>query len=192
MKIPVFPLPVYLLPGGVTRLRIFEQRYLNMVKNAHLTDGFVIGLYRPQQSPCVGEWGSWVEICDFQLGSDNLLVIDVKCRSLVHLSQFERNLDNLLLATMAKIDHWPPISAGTHVKIFAEQLRKLFSQTDELSQLYKTTYFDQPNWVCARWLELFPISVEEKDHFAKSSSADDVVDFLSSVIIEQKNIENLS
>ncbi len=31
VNLPIFPLPVFLLPKGVTRLRIFEERYLKMV-----------------------------------------------------------------------------------------------------------------------------------------------------------------
>ena len=82
MNIPIFPLSIYLLPQGITRLRIFEQRYLNMVKNVHKTNGFVISYY--QDSPNldieskISAWGSWVEIVNFMQGDDGILVIDVK------------------------------------------------------------------------------------------------------------------
>ena len=31
IELPLFPLSIFLLPGGITRLRIFEPRYLKMV-----------------------------------------------------------------------------------------------------------------------------------------------------------------
>ena len=43
MKRAIFPLPVFILPEGATKLRIFEQRYLDMVKEAAKDNtGFVV------------------------------------------------------------------------------------------------------------------------------------------------------
>ncbi|NMP15091.1 LON peptidase substrate-binding domain-containing protein [Thalassotalea sp. Y01] len=189
MNIPVFPLPIYLLPGGITRLRIFEQRYLNMVKNARNTDGFVISLYRADKSEYVGRWGSWVEIIDFQLGQDNVLVIDVKCNELVLIDNFQRNDENLLLARKQSMQHWPKTKHTVETRIFSEQLKRFFSANSDLNELYKQQFVDQPNWVCARWLELFPISIEDKNHFAEAQSVDDAIEFLTAVIIDEKRIE---
>jgi len=44
VTLPIFPLPVFLLPGGVTKLRIFEPRYLKMVSTASSGQGFVAWL----------------------------------------------------------------------------------------------------------------------------------------------------
>ncbi len=39
IDIPLFPLPVVLFPGGHLPLRIFEPRYLDMVRECSATDG---------------------------------------------------------------------------------------------------------------------------------------------------------
>ena len=65
LTLPIFPLPVFILPGGIIRLRIFEPRYLKMIKIATQGEGFVIWL-NPQTSekPMI-KWGSWVEVVKF-------------------------------------------------------------------------------------------------------------------------------
>ncbi|WP_371188622.1 LON peptidase substrate-binding domain-containing protein [Thalassotalea maritima] len=191
MKIPVFPLPIYLLPGGITRLRIFEQRYLNMVKNAHKTNGFVISLHRPEMPQQVGDWGSWVDIIDFQMGEDNLLIIDVKCRTLVRLSELERTEENLLLASFREMPHWQPIKQSENTREFSRKLKSVFTANEQLAKLYQGEFNNDPNWVCARWLELFPISFDDKDHFAKAGSEQDAVDFLTAIIVEQRQSDSL-
>ena len=46
-QIPMFPLKSIVLPGGLFPLRIFERRYINMVKNCLKNDmGFCITLVR--------------------------------------------------------------------------------------------------------------------------------------------------
>ena len=46
-NIPLFPLKSIVLPGGIFPLRIFERRYIDMVKNCIKNDiGFCIVLVR--------------------------------------------------------------------------------------------------------------------------------------------------
>ena len=46
-EIPLFPLRTVLFPGGILPLRIFEQRYLNMVRDCARDDsGFGVCLIR--------------------------------------------------------------------------------------------------------------------------------------------------
>lgn len=42
LEVAVFPLPIFLLPRGRQRLRIFEPKYLAMVAHAAQGDGFII------------------------------------------------------------------------------------------------------------------------------------------------------
>lgn len=83
--LPIFPLPVFLLPNGITRLRIFEPRYLKLVKIASTEQGFIILLQSEKPETTDITWGSWVEIINFDSGEDGVLEIDVKCKSLVKI-----------------------------------------------------------------------------------------------------------
>ena len=62
INLPIFPLSIFLLPEGVTRLRIFEARYLKMVSMAMKNNGFVVLPIANEEQVEDELTGSWVEI----------------------------------------------------------------------------------------------------------------------------------
>jgi len=109
MSYPVFPLPVFLLPGGMQRLRIFEQKYISMVANATNTDGFVMSLHKKDQPFSTSAWGVHVNIVDFSNGNDGILTIDVLAGDLLTLSNFSHDNKGLLFADAELLPHWSVI-----------------------------------------------------------------------------------
>ncbi|WP_169303002.1 LON peptidase substrate-binding domain-containing protein [Thalassotalea mangrovi] len=185
MNLAIFPLPVYLLPGGITRLRIFEQRYLKMVKEAASGDGFVISLHREGNEFNISDWGSWVHIIDFQHGDDGLLYIDVQCQDLVRIGTVERDQDKLLHGDVQVCEHWPVQQANDDTQLLGEELNKFFDANPTYASLYPDPDFGSPVWVCGRWLELIPINYEKKRCFIHPDSFSKAINFLSTVIIEK-------
>ena len=110
VTLPIFPLPVFLLPDGVTKLRIFEPRYLKMVSLASSGQGFVIWLndssINTDDKDSIMQWGSWVDIINFDKGEDGVLEIEVKCKCLVSISSIVHDKDNLHFGDVSHIDHW--------------------------------------------------------------------------------------
>lgn len=192
MNLPIFPLSIYLLPGGITRLRIFEQRYINMVKNADQTDGFAISFYQEQNEFNISSWASWVDIVDFQLGNDGLLVIDVKCKSLISIINCYRDENNLLQAKVEKKEHWPQSKAILKVPNLTEDLKRLFALNDDLSAMYQGHFQDDLNWVCSRWLELLPVTFADKSLFVEPHSFNSALEFLTTLMVEKNKFENIS
>ncbi|WP_371377979.1 LON peptidase substrate-binding domain-containing protein [Thalassotalea aquiviva] len=195
MNIPIFPLPIYLLPGGVTRLRIFEQRYLKMVKNVNKTDGFAICYANESETTYPGKWASWVDIIDFKLGEDSVLIIDVQCKQLVTMVSLERDQDTLLHAEVEPKLHWQSDGLdhkSTQITELKSQLKKLLDNNASLASLYQHADANYPNWdpkwVCARWLELLPISYQDKKHFADNSSFHHAVEFLTTLILDENKM----
>lgn len=190
MNIPIFPLSIYLLPQGITRLRIFEQRYLNMVKNVHKTNGFVISYY--QDSPNldieskISPWGSWVEIVNFMQGDDGILVIDVKCKALVDIQNTSINNEQLMLGEVAVKAHWADSLGKQTQADLSEQLNKVFSDNKQLADLYQQIFVDDLHWVCARWLELLPLPFVDKSIFCTQDSFNKALEFLSEILIKEK------
>jgi len=172
--LPVFPLPLFVLPGGVQRLRVFEPKYLSMVASAVNGDGFVIASSHSTQRSGLPDWGTRVQIIDFNQGVDNILTVDVIGEHLVSLSirdtplaKSSASTNTLLLADTHPIAHWSMIE-GTSESIenkFAPLLRKIFKQHSALRALYKQTHFGEAAWVGARLLEIVPLSFEEKENF---------------------------
>ena len=70
LDLAVFPLPIFLLPGGRQRLRIFEQKYLTMVAHAAKGDGFIIATQDNTKSESLSTWGTKVSIVDFNMSDE--------------------------------------------------------------------------------------------------------------------------
>ncbi|REL29527.1 LON peptidase substrate-binding domain-containing protein [Thalassotalea euphylliae] len=194
MILPIFPLPVYLLPNGITQLRIFEQRYLNMVKNSQNTQGFVIvhtlrdgqkSKYKTNAKTRLSEWGSWVDIVDFDSGEDGMLLITVRCKSLVNIADVHQQEDKLNLATILPKPHWQAEVENERCLLLKTQLERLFDSHIALQKLYPSPDFDSDNWVCARWLELLPIEFSDKQHFSQDNSFVEAVDFLTTIFVSE-------
>ena len=73
LNLPIFPLPVFLLPNGITRLRIFEPKYLKMIKIATKGQGFVITPNYKETNSSDVIWGSQVEVINFDQGESILM-----------------------------------------------------------------------------------------------------------------------
>ncbi|WDE00268.1 LON peptidase substrate-binding domain-containing protein [Thalassomonas actiniarum] len=185
MKLPIFPLPVFMLPQGMTRLKIFEPRYLKMVKIGSKENGFAILLdpWHGDSMPVA----SWVEIINFGTGDDGFLLLDVRCKGLVAISAAYRDQDNLMWASIAPLEHWPEHRHDQLTRVFSQLLQAFFMQSEGLTGLYSGSFIDQPNWVLARWLELLPVANQHKVHFLKASSYDSAL-LLLSMILSENNL----
>jgi hypothetical protein len=183
MKIPLFPLPVFLLPDGITRLRIFEQRYLKMVRIASKENGFAILLHDASENLPDVRWASWVDIINFAQGSDGTLIIDVKCKSLVAVNTIEVDSDNLSHADVNSISHWPVTEHDNVTAALSLSLTKVFKQNKELGELYQGNINHDANWVIARWLELLPVELCIKDNLTLGSSFEQAKQLIQSIIM---------
>jgi len=187
MKRAIFPLPIFILPQGYTRLRIFEPRYLNMVKTALENDtGFVLCTFEHDTPFNISAQGCLVDIIDFNQDDSGMLLIDVIASKTVQIDdvyQDEQELRHGLISNCIA-PYWYSQSfadIGEHTKLKLT-LQNIFSTNHELSELYKQTRFDELTWVVARWLELLPISIEKKQQLAFETNFDNLLSFLHTVI----------
>lgn len=82
-QLPIFPLPLILLPHEILPLHIFEERYRKMLKDIELKKNmFGISLFAPQdefaEKPALGTVGCVAEIRESQMmedGRSNILTI---------------------------------------------------------------------------------------------------------------------
>ncbi|MBA6390992.1 LON peptidase substrate-binding domain-containing protein [Colwellia sp. BRX10-3] len=187
-NLPIFPLPIFLLPQGVTRLRIFEARYLKMVSLAMKNRGFVVFSHDKDEKVNPMAVGSWVEIINFDQGEDGILLIDVRCKCLVDIKAITQDSDKLHHGDVTSKNHWPEVSLDKATDKLAKSLRKLFNENNELSSLYPKQYLEQGDWVVARWLELLPVKLAEKTLFVNENSFSQAKQLLQRIILsdEQK------
>ncbi|WP_105169587.1 LON peptidase substrate-binding domain-containing protein [Pseudoalteromonas sp. T1lg23B] len=189
MRRAIFPLPIFLLPGGYTRLRIFEPRYLSMVgealKNAH---GFVLCEYVEQAVLNVPQEGVLVDIIDFSQDEGGQLLIDVYAKHRVALSAPYQDEQQLRYADVTVIEErvWNScdLKANHFVSEMSEMLADLFAQHPHLDQLYREKHFHDPLWVASRWLELLPINISEKHKLRSNGNFEQVINFLHTVLYQ--------
>ena len=105
----MFPLKSIVLPGGLFPLRIFERRYINMVKNCLKNEtGFCITLVRAESDngyiTNVYNYGCYVKIVDWNQLEDGLLGITVEGIKKIHVLECNLNEDNLLQGSIEDIE----------------------------------------------------------------------------------------
>ncbi len=108
MKHALFPLNTVIFPGSILPLQIFEQRYLNLIKDCMKQQtGFVIVLISEGKevgaAPQIYSTGCYVEIVDWEALPNGLLGISIEARYRVHLSNSAVRDDGLLLAEATAI-----------------------------------------------------------------------------------------
>jgi Lon protease-like protein len=192
LNLPIFPLPVFLLPNGITRLRIFEPKYLKMIKIATKGQGFVITPNYKDTNNSDVIWGSQVEIINFDQGDDGVLEIDVKSTSLVEITSLNKDESNLLFGDISLVEHWShqkespeALDEGERkIKNLSISLDMLFKNDNRLADLYTDKPFDNGYWVVARWLELLPVPMSVKTTFISTNSYNEAKKFIQSIILK--------
>jgi Lon protease-like protein len=91
MNCPLFPLSAHILPEGRMALRIFEPRYIRMVKDAcRLNEGFVICMLnskgQKEDNTHIFPTGTYCKVIDFDVLEDGLLGITVEGLKCVSIS----------------------------------------------------------------------------------------------------------
>ena len=60
--------------------------------------------------------------------------------------------------------------------------KDIFDKYPEIQELYPEPLFDDPMWVIYRWLELLPVSAEQKQHFIQQRDYVKTVDYLTQLV----------
>ena len=161
MQLPLFPLSGIVLPEGLMPLRLFETRYIGMVKQCFRTDtGFGICLIR--QGGEAGQpadpypMGTLVRIVDFDRGDDGLLHITVQGEQEFDVLACHAEPSGLLLGDVRLIEPGAPTAMTPAIEELSQKL-ELILQYIETTGRVGEYRFDNADWVCHRLLELLPL-----------------------------------
>jgi uncharacterized protein len=173
ITLPLFPLSTVLFPGGVLPLRIFETRYIDMVRRCLRTDsGFGICAIREG-----GEVGAAAEvypvgtravIADWEGQPDGLLGITVRGEERFRILRSWVQPDQLLMAEVEPLPEPDAVQIPEEFLNLATLLDRLLT---ELGQPYAGLPRDTGNatWVGARLAELLPVSLEVKQRMLETN-----------------------
>ena len=176
-SLPLFPLGTVLFPGGVLPLRIFEVRYLDMVRKCHsagapfgivaLTKGAEVRQAgaAPEQFADVGTLAT---ITTLDTTQPTLLGLECTGQQRFRITRRERLVNGLWIADVQGIAEDAAIPVPSDLKHTALMLEQLLSTLAERSAEQATHSVQTPwklddcGWVANRWCELLPLPVAQK------------------------------
>lgn len=187
MNLPLFPLSSHILPQGRMALRIFEPRYVRMIKQACANDsGFVVCMLNSEGSKAdnshIFQLGTVCKVIDFDVLEDGLLGVTVEGLECVTVSQIAVEHDDLRVGSCEPVPKWTCETSIQEFHPIDERLKEIFERYPEVSSLYQSTPFDDPIWVINRWIELLPVGAEQKQHFLMQQDYINAFNYLSQLI----------
>lgn len=165
-QLALHPLPSHILPNGKLPLRITEERYIRMIKDSAKTmSGFGITMIDSHKSGPFGRIptiGTHVKVVDFYPLDDGFLGIIVEGIGRFIIDKINVDDDGLKIADVHYIPNWPAQTLVEQDRYLTNKLIDIFEQHPELDELYSTKEMDNASWISQRWLELLPLTVEQK------------------------------
>lgn len=165
-ELPLFPLSTVLYPGGHLSLRVFERRYLDMVREcSRRGSGFGVCLILKGQE--VGEpatpaaVGTVARIIDFSHGDGGLLGIVAQGEERFRVNRTRVRSDGLVTG---QVEHWPaerrqivPVEFSLLQTILGRLLEHMGPQWRHAT----SADYDDASWLGFRLAELLPLEQEE-------------------------------
>lgn len=161
-SLPLFPLRTVLVPGAALGLRVFEPRYLDLVRECGrrgsgfgiclILDGDEVGT---PASPAV--IGTEALIEDFDMGADGLLTLRVRGGRRFHVRRTRVRDSGLVVADVDWCAPDPSIDLQPEHAVLGLVLRKILEHIDGADQAFPEPHFDDAAWVGWRLAELLPL-----------------------------------
>ena len=167
IDIPLFPLNVVLFPGGYLQLRIFEQRYIDMVRDCSATGGCFgacllnghEGVNRPASHQRLG---TTAEICDFTSLDDGLLGITVRGAQRFIVQQTRMRDNGLLMAQVNVIAEQARMEVPEQYSVLSMIAGRIMEQVGGNYPSFQPDDLQDAVWLGYRLSELLPLENTER------------------------------
>lgn len=174
--LPLFPLRTVLMPGGLLALRIFEPRYLDLVRRCGrsgegfgvclIIDGFEVG-----QPALPASFGTEARIVDFAMREEGLLGIAVEGERRFRVLSTSTQSDGLIVGEV----QWMPPAPVTCVRpehaFLADLLQRMLEHAGGPHAHAEPKQFDHAEWVGYRLAELLPLIDDQRLHLLEEDDA---------------------
>lgn len=166
-EIALFPLNTVLFPGGPLPLRIFEARYIDLVRRCLREDtGFGVVLLKEGEEAGAAptatcDVGTFAKIVDFSGQPDGLLGIEARGERRFRIHSRRRARDGL---NMAEVEWLPPERVVPLPDEFSDLGPALDYVLSQVGEPYETLErrLDDSGWVAGRLAEILPLPTEHK------------------------------
>ena len=164
--LPLFPLNTVVFPGGVQPLRIFEQRYLTMVKQA-IADNTAFGICAIREGAETGTpavpytVGTLVHVTDWDMPQNGILHIDTLAQERFVIRSTQTDSSGLLMGTVESISSEPAMAIPDDLELAVEILRHIVDEYGD-AHFPAPHAFDNAAWVGYRLSEVLPLKLNIK------------------------------
>jgi len=193
-RLPLFPLNTVVFPGGQLPLRIFEQRYLDMVKQA-IADSTPFGICAPAWGTPVGgpqlrgdpsaairegtetktpavphAVGTRVRITDWDMPQTGILHIDTQAEERFVVRSTHTEPGGLLIGSVEAVSAEPASAIPDELELAVEILRHIIDE-------YGNAHFPAPHefgnavWVGYRLSEVLPLKLSVKQNLLEMNDS---------------------
>lgn len=169
LDIPLFPLNTVLFPGGLLNLRVFERRYLDLVRDCART-GNAFGVCLILHGREVGEAavpaaiGTLAHIVDFYTQPDGLLGIGVTGGRRFHVHSSRVRDNGLAHGEIELLPEDAALSIPPEYQLLVTILERLLEKSKHEHGKAPRESFDDAGWVGFRLAEALPIDNRERQH----------------------------
>ncbi|SNS20741.1 hypothetical protein SAMN06265795_101520 [Noviherbaspirillum humi] len=191
--VPLFPLKTVLFPGGALPLRVFETRYIDMVRECmreELPFGVVLiksgqevgAAAEPEAVGCLAHITSW------EMPSLGLMMLQTRGGLRFRILETRVLTDQRLEARIAMLMPEAPAPVTDDLHGCAISLETVIANIEAVGQAEQGSDFDSPftrplhfddaGWVANRWCEILPIPLAARQ---KLLELDDPLDRLAIV-----------
>lgn len=165
-ELPLFPLNTVLFPGGPLPLRIFETRYIDMVRNClRGKTGFgVVRIAAGAEAGAAARFamvGTEARIVDFSRLEDGLLGITGLGQQRFRVIDAWRQDDGLNVGSVEDIAAEAEVPVPAEFAFMSDVLRRILPEFGELYAAVPCR-FEDAAWVGHRLSELLPLATPDK------------------------------
>lgn len=174
-RLPLFPLNAVVFPGGRLPLRIFEQRYLDMVKQA-IADDTPFGICAIREGAETGALavpytvGTRVHVTDWDMPQAGILHIDTQAEERFVVRSTRTEPGGLLTGSVEAVSAEPASAIPAELELAVEILRHIIGE-------YGTAHFPAPHefdnavWVGFRLSEVLPLKLSVKQNLLEMNDS---------------------
>lgn len=192
VELPLFPLQTVLFPGGQLRLRIFEARYLDMLRECGrrgsdfgvclIVDGREAGA-----AAIPAAWGTRARISDFYTLPDGLLGISAEGQGRFHVDRIRVRDNGLIVGMVQDAEEPPSLPVAPEHGLLATLLERLLEHVGGPHERADRSCFDDSSWVAFRLAELLPVDNQVRQEILQVNNAHARMERILTAIADLQN-----
>lgn len=173
--LPLFPLNTVVFPGRRLPLRIFEQRYLEMIGRA-IAENTPFGICAIREGAETGTpavpytIGTRVRVTEWDMPQTGILHIDTKAQERFVIRGIRAESGGLLVGTVDEVGSEPPVPVPADLELAIEILRHIIEEYGE-ERFPAPHEFDNAVWAGYRLSEVLPLKLSVRQNLLEMNDS---------------------